>query len=97
MGYLQDGKWVDQWYDTQKTQGRFQRTQATFRHWITRNPKDRFPAEAKRYHLYVSYACPWAHRTLIYRAIKVWKTSLMSQWLIGTWAHKAGHSPPLSQ
>ena len=70
MGYLQDGKWVDQWYDTQKTQGRFQRTQATFRHWITRNPKDRFPAEAKRYHLYVSYACPWAHRTLIYRAIK---------------------------
>ncbi|MCK0209374.1 glutathione S-transferase family protein [Starkeya koreensis] len=76
MGLLVDGKWVDKWYDTKSTGGRFVRTVTSFRNWI--NPdgapgptgEGGFPAEAGRYHLYVSYACPWAHRTLIMRALK---------------------------
>lgn len=76
MGLLVDGKWVDQWYDTQSSGGKFIRSQAQFRNWITADgspgPSGRggFKAEAGRYHLYVSLACPWAHRTLIFRAIK---------------------------
>ncbi|MGC6404320.1 MAG: glutathione S-transferase family protein [Candidatus Comchoanobacterales bacterium] len=70
MGFLQQGIWVDQWYDTQKHQGRFKRTTAQFRNWIESDKLARFPAESGRYHLYVSYACPWAHRTLIYRSLK---------------------------
>ena len=67
MGQLVNGQWVDQWYDTHSTGGAFQRTITSFRHQIG-TPE--FPAEAGRYHLYVSYACPWAHRTLIFRALK---------------------------
>lgn len=70
MGLLIDGTWHDQWYDTESTGGRFIRQSSQFRHWITAEGKDGFKAEAQRYHLYVSYACPWAHRTLIFRAIK---------------------------
>lgn len=76
MGLLQDGKWVDQWYDTGKTGGRFVRKAPQFRNWITADgsagPSGEagFKAEPDRYHLYVSLACPWAHRTLIYRALK---------------------------
>ncbi len=76
MGLLQNGEWVDQWYETKATGGRFMRTEAQFRNWITKDGspgptgKGGFKAEAGRYHLYVSYACPWAHRTLIFRAIK---------------------------
>jgi putative glutathione S-transferase len=76
MGLLVDGKWVDQWYDTAKTEGRFVRTTAQFRNWITSDGspgpsgEGGFPAEANRYHLYVSLACPWAHRTLIFRLLK---------------------------
>ncbi|MDO6748304.1 glutathione S-transferase family protein [Gilvimarinus sp. 1_MG-2023] len=76
MGLLVEGQWQDRWYDTQKTGGKFVRQEATFRHWITADgsagPKggDGFRAEKGRYHLYVSYACPWAHRTLIFRALK---------------------------
>lgn len=70
MGLLIDGSWHDQWYDTKSTGGRFVRKESQFRHWITKDGKDGFPAETNRYHLYVSYACPWAHRTLIFRAIK---------------------------
>ncbi|MGT2812116.1 glutathione S-transferase family protein [Streptococcus minor] len=76
MGLLVEGKWVDQWYDTKKTGGRFVRTQAQFRNWITADgsagPTGQagFKAEAGRYHLYVSLACPWASRTLIMRALK---------------------------
>lgn len=76
MGLLVDGKWQDQWYDTKKSGGKFVRKDATFRNWITPDGeagpdgKEGFKAEAGRYHLYVSYACPWAHRTLIYRALK---------------------------
>ena len=70
MGLLIDGVWHDQWYDTKSTGGRFIRQQSQFRNWITKDGKDGFKAEKNRYHLYVSLACPWAHRTLIFRAIK---------------------------
>nr|WP_320142927.1 glutathione S-transferase family protein [uncultured Cohaesibacter sp.] len=76
MGLLVDGKWHDQWYDTKSTGGRFVRKDSAFRNWITADGsagptgEAGFKAEAGRYHLYVSYACPWAHRTLIFRALK---------------------------
>ena len=76
MGLLQEGKWVDQWYDTKSTNGRFVRKAPQFRNWITADGaagpsgKGGFKAEPGRYHLYVSLACPWAHRTLILRALK---------------------------
>ncbi|MCS0493860.1 glutathione S-transferase family protein [Ancylobacter sp. MQZ15Z-1] len=76
MGLLVEGKWVDQWYDTKSTGGRFVRTVTRFRDWVTADGAPGssggggFRAEAGRYHLYVSYACPWAHRTLIVRALK---------------------------
>ena len=76
MGLLQDGKWVDQWYDTKKNNGRFVRKAPQFRNWITADGspgpsgEGGFKAEAGRYHLYVSHACPWAHRTMIFRALK---------------------------
>ena len=76
MGQLVDGIWKDSWYDTKKTGGAFQRSTAGFRNWITADgsagPSGEagFAAASGRYHLYVSYACPWAHRTLIFRAIK---------------------------
>ncbi len=75
MGKLVEGVWRDVWYDTKSTGGRFVRTDATFRNWITPDGENApsgkaFRAEAGRYHLYVSYACPWAHRTLIFRKLK---------------------------
>ena len=76
MGLLQEGKWVDQWYDTKSTNGRFVRKAPQFRNWVTADGaagpsgKGGFKAEPGRYHLYVSLACPWAHRTLILRALK---------------------------
>ena len=76
MGLLVDGQWVDQWYDTKKTGGRFVRTQTQFRNWITADgsagPTGQagYKAEADRYHLYVSLACPWASRTLMIRTLK---------------------------
>lgn len=76
MGLLQNGEWVDQWYDTKKTDGRFVRKASQFRNWITADgaagPTGNagFKAEAGRYHLYVSHACPWANRTMIFRAVK---------------------------
>ncbi len=76
MGQLIDGEWHDQWYDTKKTGGKFVRSNAKFRNWITADGapgpsgEGGFEAEAGRYHLYVSFACPWAHRTLIFRKLK---------------------------
>ena len=76
MGLLQNGQWVDQWYDTESTGGRFVRKLPQFRSWITADGSAGptgdagFNAEAGRYHLYVSHACPWAHRTLIFRSLK---------------------------
>ncbi|MBT0959507.1 glutathione S-transferase family protein [Alphaproteobacteria bacterium KMM 3653] len=76
MGQLVDGTWQDTWYDTKSTGGKFVRSTSGFRNWVTADGsagpsgKGGFKAEAGRYHLYVSYACPWAHRTLIFRALK---------------------------
>ena len=76
MGLLQEGRWVDKWYNTKDTGGRFVRRASQFRNWITTDGspgpsgEGGFKAEAGRYHLYVSLACPWAHRTLIFRALK---------------------------
>jgi putative glutathione S-transferase len=76
MGLLQEGRWVDQWYDTKETGGRFVRRAPQFRNFITADGAagpsgvGGFKAEAGRYHLYVSMACPWAHRALIFRSIK---------------------------
>lgn len=76
MGLLVDGKWQDKWYDTKESDGRFERSEAEFRDWITSDGsagpsgKGGHEAESGRYHLYVSLACPWAHRTLIFRALK---------------------------
>ncbi len=76
MGLLIEGKWRDQWYDNKKSGGAFVRTKTKFHHWITADGsagptgEDGFKAESGRYHLYVSLACPWAHRTLIFRKLK---------------------------
>ena len=76
MGMLVDGTWQDKWYDTKKSGGKFERSEASFRNWITADGspgpsgEGGFAAESGRYHLYVSYACPWAHRTLIFRKLK---------------------------
>jgi len=69
MGLLVEGKWVDAWYDTSKSDGKFVRKDSSFRDWIGAED-GKFPAEKGRYHLYVSLACPWAHRTLILRQLK---------------------------
>jgi putative glutathione S-transferase len=70
MGLLQHGEWVDRWYDTEKTGGTFVREASGFRNHVTADGGSEFPAEPGRYHLYVSLACPWAHRTLIFRKLK---------------------------
>jgi putative glutathione S-transferase len=76
MGLLIDGVWRDQWYDTRGAGGRFVRPRTRFRSWVTRDGTPGptgdagFAAAPGRYHLYVSLACPWAHRTLIMRALK---------------------------
>ncbi|MGH6763470.1 MAG: glutathione S-transferase family protein [Phyllobacterium sp.] len=76
MGLLIDGVWHDQWYDTKSTGGQFMRKDSQFRNWVTADGsagpsgEGGFKAEPGRYHLYVSFACPWAHRTLIFRALK---------------------------
>jgi len=76
MGLIQNGQWVDQWYDTKSSGGEYRRQDSRFRSWLTSNgqagPSGEagFKAEKGRYHLYVSLACPWAHRTLIFRQLK---------------------------
>ena len=76
MGLLVDGQWQDKWYDTESSGGRFEREDAGFRNWVTVDGSaglsgvGGFKAEADSYHLYVSLACPWAHRALIYRKLK---------------------------
>lgn len=76
MGLLVDGQWQDAWYDTARTGGKFEREKARFRHWVTadgaagKSGDAGFKAESGRYHLYVSMACPWAHRTLVFRELK---------------------------
>lgn len=76
MGMLVDGVWHDVWYDTKESKGHFKRQASQFRNWVTadgnagESGRGGFKAEAGRYHLYVSLACPWAHRTLIFRQLK---------------------------
>ena len=76
MGMLVDGVWTDKWYDTKSTGGRFERAEAPWRDFVTADGSPApgrtrgFKAEPGRYHLYVSLACPWAHRTLIFRKLK---------------------------
>src|SRR5688572_1651143 len=70
MGYLLDGKWHDGWYDTKQAGGAFERPAAQLRKRVTADGSSGFIAEPGRYHLYVSLACPWAHRTLIFRKLK---------------------------
>ena len=70
MGLLVDGKWQDKWYDTKKSGGKFERQASKFRNDISSDDSSEFKAESGRYHLYVSLACPWAHRTLIFRKLK---------------------------
>ncbi len=70
MGKLVNGEWHDVWYDTKQSGGKFVREDAGFRNWIQDTPDATFQPESGRYHLYVSLACPWAHRTLIFRKLK---------------------------
>lgn len=82
MGLLVNGEWQDRWYDTKATDGHFARSQSQFRHWVTADGSagpsgtGGFKAEVGRYHLYVSLACPWAHRTLIFRVLKGLESSI---------------------
>jgi len=76
MGMLVKGRWHDEWYDIKSSGGEFIRPDAQFRHWVTSDGLSGptgdggFLAESGRYHLFVSLACPWAHRTLIFRVLK---------------------------
>ncbi|MEL6222586.1 MAG: glutathione S-transferase family protein [Cyanobacteria bacterium J06627_8] len=101
MGLLVDGTWQDQWYDTGSTGGRFVRKASQFRNWITPdgNPgptgNGGFKAQPGRYHLYVSYACPWAHRTLIFRILKGLEAMIsvsVVHWFMGNqgWTFESG-------
>lgn len=92
MGLLVDGQWHDQWYDTAESNGRFIRSEAQFRNWITPNGapglsgEGGFQAEPDRYHLYISHACPWAHRVMIYRSIKGLNSAITTSvvnWFMG--------------
>ncbi|MGB7285849.1 MAG: glutathione S-transferase family protein [Salaquimonas sp.] len=93
MGLLVDGIWHDQWYDTKSTGGAFKRADAVFRNWVTKDGEAGptgeagFKAEPGRYHLYVSYACPWAHRTLMFRKLKGLEDMIsvsVVDWFMGT-------------
>ncbi len=101
MGLLVDGVWQDQWYDTKATKGRFVRATSQMRHWITADGSPGpsgdggFKAAPGRYHLYVSLACPWAHRTLIFRKLKGLEGMIdvsVVHWLMGEngWTFETG-------
>jgi putative glutathione S-transferase len=86
MGLLVEGQWYDRWYDTEASGGRFERSESVFRNWITSDGSSGFKAESGRYHLYVSLACPWAHRTLIFRKLKRLESHVslsVVDWLMG--------------
>ncbi|MGN6478943.1 glutathione S-transferase family protein [Luteibacter sp.] len=92
MGLLTDGHWTDKGYDTASSGGRFKRETTRFRHWITPDGapgptgEGGFAAEPGRYHLYIARACPWAHRTTIFRALKGLDDMIglsVTHWLMG--------------
>ena len=92
MGMLVDGKWTQKGYDTESNAGRFKRSESQFRNWVTADGsagpdgKGGFKAESGRYHLYVSLACPWAHRALIFRRLKGLESHIglsVVNWLMG--------------
>ena len=92
MGMLVDGKWTQKGYDTASNEGRFKRSESQFRNWVTADGsagpdgKGGFKAESGRYHLYVSLACPWAHRALIFRRLKGLESHIglsVVNWLMG--------------
>lgn len=106
MGQLVDGVWHDVWYDTKKTGGKFKREDARFRNWVTADGAagpsgdGGFKAEPGRYHLYVSLACPWAHRTLIFRKLKgledlIGVTAVHPHMLSNGWEFDAADPDPL--
>ena len=101
MGLLVDGVWQDQWYDTGKTAGRFVRSESRFRNWITPDGapgptgEGGFAAEPGRYHLYISRACPWAHRTMIFRALKGLEDAIAFS--VTHWLHGPGKAGPSSR
>jgi len=70
MGLLVDGQWQDTWYETKSNNGKFKRKESSFRSWVKADGSSEFAAETGRYRLYVSLACPWAHRTLVLRSLK---------------------------
>jgi putative glutathione S-transferase len=101
MGLLVDGVWRDQWYDTGKSGGRFVRGESRFRSWVTPDGapgptgEGGFAAEPGRYHLYIARACPWAHRTMIFRALKGLEDAIsfsVTHWLMAEqgWTFEAG-------
>ena len=95
MGQLVEGVWRDQWYEARNTGGHFERPQSQFRHWITADGP--FRPEPGRYHLYVSLACPWAHRALIFRVLKGLEAAIsisVTHWLMGEqgWTFEPGPS-----
>lgn len=101
MGLMVNGKWHDRWYDTKASKGRFVRTESQFRNWITPDgaagPTGRcgFIAQPGRYHLYVSLACPWAHRALVFRKLKGLEDAIslsITHWFMGTdgWTFQSG-------
>ncbi|KAF2838835.1 hypothetical protein M501DRAFT_1004666 [Patellaria atrata CBS 101060] len=65
-----DKKNILNWVDPSDKSGEFKRQDSSFRNWVSTEPGAQYPPEKDRYHLYVSYACPWAHRTLIVRKLK---------------------------
>lgn len=98
-GFLENGEWHEGWYDTRASQGEFLRTTSAFRRWITADGASGFPAEAGRYHLVVSLACPWAHRTLIARVLKglqdVVSVSVVEPVMTQGWSFSAALPDPL--
>jgi putative glutathione S-transferase len=98
MGLLVEGRWQDQWYDTKKTGGAFVRQESAFRDRVTRDGSSGFKAARGRYHLYVSLACPWAHRTLVMRCLKrlddaIGVTSVEPLMLENGWSFGATREP----
>ena len=106
MGLLYEGKWYDKWYDTEKSKGAFEREASQFRHWITPHGEagptgeGGFKAEPGRYHVYFSYACPWANRVLIYLNLKglqntITASAVHPEMLENGWTFKEPHPDPL--